>query len=665
MSDAKPCAYAIFHLNLAFSAIAKTERAKVIRACYWPILETVERDDLPLGVECSGWTLEEIARLDPAWVERFRQLLADGRCELVGSGYVQLIGPLAPFHVNLWNQKLGLDCYRQWLGARPKIALVNEMAYASGLVGVYRYAGYEGLVMERENVQLAHDRSMPDRGPWLADGLDGSALPLLWSDSLLFQKFQRWIHRDIGFGEYCDFLEKRVAARLNPLAVYCSDAEIFDYRPRRYHYEPESGAGDEWRRVAELFSWLRARLRFVSPSAALAETRKQGAPKRMRLNTASHPVPVKKQPKYNLARWAVGGRDDLRLNTLCHRLSQHLATSEERSADPERWRELCRFWSSDLRTHIEPNRFRVADRGLRAALRQYGASDALPNEPESLTPIEPERLSRLGVSLERDDANLTLRIQAERLRLTVNLRRGLTFKRLGFAAHHFQASVGTLPHGYFDDIDLGADFYSGGVIIELPGALKRIADLEPMEPELGWQDGFCLIRGRLDTELGPLVKTLRFRPAGETVWLRYDFPGWRRPLGTVRLGNITLAPEAFAGGLSLACHTGGETVERFALDRDCSHGAAVSSMISCATGLGAPTGALQIGDQARKLYLRWDPAACAAFPMLTHLKRPPSHMTRVAFSLAELDDTRRKGGTLPSFEFSVSPYLVDPAERPP
>ena len=38
-------------------------------------------------MEVSGFTLEEIAARDPAWIAAPRALIAQGRIELIGSGY--------------------------------------------------------------------------------------------------------------------------------------------------------------------------------------------------------------------------------------------------------------------------------------------------------------------------------------------------------------------------------------------------------------------------------------------------------------------------------------------------------------------------------------------------------------------------------------------------
>ena len=61
--------FAFFHLNLAFSSIEEERRGEVIARCYWPLLRLAERCG-PIGMEISGYTLEEIAARDPEWIGR-------------------------------------------------------------------------------------------------------------------------------------------------------------------------------------------------------------------------------------------------------------------------------------------------------------------------------------------------------------------------------------------------------------------------------------------------------------------------------------------------------------------------------------------------------------------------------------------------------------------
>ncbi len=633
-----PC-YAVFHMNLAFSSIPTEDRGKVIDRCYGPMLD-VAASGVPLGIPCSGWTLQEIERVRPQWMRRFSQLLKQGACELIGSGYVQLIGPLVPARVNDWNLDLGMACYEQLLGVRPKWALINEMAYSPSLLPLYKKHGFQGVVMERNNFETQTGASV-SADTRLASA-DGVTMPVLWADSILFQKFQRLIHGDIHEAEYHEHLEKCLL-RGEPLPIYCSDAEIFDFRPGRYHYEKQAHEG-EWSRIEALFHQLKGRFPWKLPRDIPAANSKGPA---VKTPDTRDPLPVKKQPKYNIARWSVTGRDDLKLNTLCHRLAQNPEDG------PAFRKQLCELWSSDLRTHIGEPRFLEAIEALNGLLEKRKLDGGFARGLDPGSPISAKALKEKGIELEQDAIYLKLRTAD--LSLSLNIRRGLAIKELGFARNGFRPLAGTLPHGYFHAIRMGADFYSGGLIVELPGQLKRITDLERMEPQYFWNNGQLAIQGDLETSLGTFRKTLFYSLGEQKLGLRYDFPGWERPFGTVRVANLTLAPEAFSKkNLFVRCHNGGEDLLSFKV-KPCNHGAAVSSLISCGAGFGATEGYLELADLENGLILEWDPAACAAFPMLIHQPDPPSHFTRLIFSLAEMDDTRKPGGAMPPFQFTLRP----------
>lgn len=640
-------AYLVFHLNLAFSSITEQQRPMVIERCYTPLLDLIEQHGLPIGVEMTGWTLRQIQQLAPAWVSRFRRLLAEGRCELIGSGYVQLIGPLVPHAVNQWNQRLGLEDYAALLDQRPQLALINEMAFASGLVPVYLEAGYRGMIMDRDNVRLAlglQDHAYEDV-PSHALGPAGESLPVLWTDSILFQKLQRLAHGETGLADYLHYFRKRAASATRPLAAYCNDAEIFDFRPGRFAEEAAQHGDSEWLRVARLLEYLAENegVVWLAPSAALAASLAGNPEDARSLTSIRQPVPVKKQAKYNLSRWAVSGRNDLWLNSQCHRLMQ---AGPEQAAD---WRELCELWASDLRTHLTGERWQAVCRDLQKRLPA----------PEEAAPAATSSVPPSDWKISESADGILLSIETADLQLTLKRRKGLTVHSLAFRSQGFVPVVGTLPHGYFESIDYGADFYTGGVIVELPGEHRRITDLVPAAA--GFLDGAdeLAISTRIDTAAGPIEKILSIPRHGERLRLSFTFPGWTRPRGIVRLGTTTLLPEAFRGTLSLRCKNGGEADEIFPLDRNCDHGHPSSSLVSSTTGLGATDGRLVIGDATRALRLSWDPARTAALPLLVHQRIPPSHLTRIVFSLAELDDTSRPEGLLPGFTYTIEPEHRD------
>ncbi|HXL98818.1 MAG TPA: hypothetical protein VN932_02735, partial [Rhizomicrobium sp.] len=397
--------FALFHCNLAFSSIEEEQRGEVIRRCYWPLLELAQKHG-PIGLEATGFTLEEIAARDPDWIARTHALIASGRIELIGSGYAQIIGPLVPARVTEENLKLGNQVYDRLLGARPTLALVNEQAYSAGLVGLYLDAGYRAIAMDWDNPGANHPawpaetRHLPQR----AVGSDGRDIGLLWTSTVAFQKLQRFAHGDIALDDYLDYLRERGGPDERVLCVYASDAEIFDFRPGRYRTEEIVSGESEWARLEQAFAAMEQAL--VAPSAALALSSNTNANRKLHLETPACPVPVKKQRKYNLSRWAVTGRDDIAINAACQRIYESLVATD---AGDAAWKELCYLWSSDFRTHITEKRWaafaerlKKVDqsttsplRGGRSAQRSgWGdggdASNTVP-PPEPASPVRPPR----------------------------------------------------------------------------------------------------------------------------------------------------------------------------------------------------------------------------------------------------------------------------------
>ena len=660
-------AFLQFHLNLAYSSLPASARAEVIRRCYHPLLDLVEDTGIPVGIELPSWTLRQIRSLDPTWVERFRMMLESQKCELIGSGYTQLIGPLVPYELNVWNQRFGTDDYQAILGTRPRLAMVNEMAYSTGLVDVYRSAGYEGIIMDRDNVRLA--LGIEDQGyesvPSVALGTNGKALPVLWSDSILFQKLQRYAHGDITSGDYLDYFGKRAAVSVRPLAVYCNDAEVFDYRPGRFREESSLNSDGEWKRIKKILDKISQSddVQWLSPTAALQESVAAVAGPAQLLSSITQPVPVKKQAKYNLSRWAVTGRNDLWINTLCHRVCCALQGSRQ----PEHWRSLCELWASDLRTHVTSDRWQETGEKVSQLCDALGVqADYLEREEDRDGSAEDISLSagaQFSVGkfkLACDAEQIYVSIESPSLRLVLNLRRGLTIHSLAFKTHGFVPIIGTVPHGYFDSIEYGADYYSAGVIVELPAEHRRVTDLERVIPSVRHEAGNLLVSCVVETFKGPIAKRYLISERDESVDMNVTLRGWDRPHGIVRVGTVTLLPEAFGPSLSLECANGGNSLERFELDRECDHTRPSSSLVSSTTGLGATTGVLTIGDESTRLEIKWDPARCAAFPMMIHRDTKPRSLTRLMFSLAELDDTSRPEGGFPAFGFRLSPApLVD------
>ena len=654
--------YAIFHLNLFYSSIEEEQRHEVLRRCYWPLLRIAQDLGLPFGLEASGHTLELVAEIDPGWVETLRHLVTDGPCEWVGSGYAQLIGPLVPAQVNAKNLQLGHEVYKRLLGVRPKLAFVNEQAYSAGLVQHYLDSGYQAMVMEWENP--AHDHPEWDPAmqylPQRACGTEGQSIPLIWNKSLAFQKFQRHVHGEMSMADYLEFLGQHCCASPRTFPIYGNDAEIFDFRPGRYDTEASIHPEGEWTRIHKLCEALQYDSRFdwIQPSEVLALQHVSGADCPLRLESTANPIPVKKQSKYNVLRWGVTGRNDSALNATCWQL--HESLQRQPYSQKEYWKELCVLWSSDFRTHITQQRWDSLQARLRV-LQQTQLSlpifESTHLDRNTLSPLGPAQWSS-----HRDGAVLT--VESGTVKLQVNCSKGLAIHGLWIKGVSEVPLIGTLPHGYYQDIAMGADYFSGHLVFESP-TQPKLTDLAVVDPDIQFLDGGNVVKisGEISSRLGLIRKELLLSYEGQ-VTLRYQLDWADVPAGVLRLGHITLNPAAFqVEDLQLVTHNGGYSPEVFSLqESSVDHGRPVSFLVSANNGFGNTEGGVLLQDRCTTVDIGISMAQGYLIPLLTVRPMTPSYFCRVSFSAMEFDDTTRGIGHASlcrTYEITIGARIAD------
>lgn len=633
-------AFSFFHLNLAYSAISVERRKEVIEKCYWPLLKLARSRNLPFGIEASAWTLETIAEIDPSWLQELRDLVVNGSCEFIGCGYAQVIGPLVPAIVNEANLRIGMQRYKVLLGLKPKLALINEQAFSSGLVQLYKDAGYEALIMEWNNPARAHPE-WPSEWRYLpqyAIGLNGSELPIIWNESISFQKVQRYVHGEMELDEWMRYFESHKSESVRAFPIYGNDVEVFDFRPGRYMTEAPIEES-EWQKIENMYAALESAkgIEMVLPSEVLKLLSVPGAGNKLELGTAAFPVPVKKQDKYNLLRWAVTGRDDLKINTICWGISKAM---EQVGASEADWQELCYLWSSDFRTHITEQRWDEYRKRLALAEEKWaGAVEKLGGEQAGNSHYASEKNSN---AIEVTRSGRFVDISGSRFKLRLNALKGLALEYLIDHSISDQSLCGTIHHGYFDHIKWAADYYSGHLIYESPGR-PRVTDLAKVAPVVKAEKQHAAVSATIKTSLGEVYKEWLIDERKGIVSLRYSISWPEINFGSLRLGFVTLNPEVFDPDTTFVrTHNGGNEQEEFALDKvDFDHGAPVSFLISANQAFGMTEGVVEIGDSTKTLTLQLDKTKAAAVGLLLNRVVQDGFLTRFAYSLKELDDTCR------------------------
>ncbi|MGJ0298624.1 hypothetical protein NG744_06650 [Aliarcobacter cryaerophilus] len=627
--------YKIYHANLAFSAIPEEQLADVIDKCYFPLLDFVEKSKTKIGLEISGYSLEIIQNIRPAWITKFKELKNLDLIELIGSGYMQIIAPLVPYKVNLQNQKIGLETYINILGIIPKIVFVNEQTFSKSLVDLYHEVGYEALIMEWNNSYSLNKKIKKDfvYSPIIVKGIK-KELPILWSDSILFQKFQRTVHGERDMDFYIDFV-KQYTKEHKAIPIYSSDLEIFNFRPGRFETE-ELIKNDEWKIIADIIKNLKQFCQFELPSKILEKSLNKN--QKISLTTSSNPIIVKKQDKYSLSRWAACGRDANYINTLCFRYFQKIKNSK----DIFQWKFLLKYWGSDYRTHITEDKWKKAIADL-----------------EKVTNLKlDKKLSLKETNQYFLEKSHYIIFEKNDLKIIFDKKKGLTLDSIFIGNKKFP--ICTLKHGELDLIKHGADFFTGTTIIE-SAETKKISDLIEVEKINFYEIDDNNFKIEVSIEMKQGIKELKSWTIDTKKYniefdLLLDCPIFIR--GSIRVGVITLDKTfALKNGI-IKVKNGNKYYEKIELkNSEINQHTSKSLTQSSVSGLGCTNGITKFKNDDFSFKIELDREKSYPFVMLQNNKDKFGYLTRLYFSLQELDDTLKESQKNSKYNLNYVVYL--------
>jgi hypothetical protein len=233
-----------------------------------------------------------------------------------------------------------------------------------------------------------------------------------------------------------------------------------------------------------------------------------------------------------------------------------------------------------------------------------------------------------------------LNIETSEQRLRLNCRRGLAVDGWWNKRLSPLPLLGTLPHGYFDNIQYGADYYTGHLVMETAGRHK-ITDLCAVDPQWKIIDDNLEIYANIETPLGRVDKIIRVCSRLAQFQLIYKFYWPSCPIGTLRLGHLTLNPEAFRERkLFFRTHNGGDFPETFQpAGHPLNHLAPVSTLVSANAALGMTSGKIELGDFSKTLRIEVDKAMAALTGHVVYAPVDNTYLYRLVLSAMEMDDT--------------------------
>lgn len=248
--------------------------------------------------------------------------------------------------------------------------------------------------------------------------------------------------------------------------------------------------------------------------------------------------------------------------------------------------------------------------------------------------------------------------------------RGGAIDRLLFPRIADRPLVGTIPHGHFEEIAYTPDFYSGHVVALTESGEKR-ADLARVtvrrREALSGPVRTC-VESVFESSFGPWRKRLRVYRNAPRIELVHDLSFHDARLASLRLGMVTLRPEAWdLASLSFGTVNGGPDVEWHALGAGAKLGQsqAVSSAVSATSCLGATEGWVALRDRTHGVLVSTDRARAATAAMLDFEAVDDGFFCRLTHTAAETDETRASflRGRL-TFAFSIEGFRAEDQELP-
>ncbi len=622
--------YSLFHLNTSFSSIEKNDQQMLIKKCYWPLLEIIEKNDFKIAIELSGKTLLDIFKLDKIWIKKFKSLLDNKKCELIGSGFSQVIGPLVPEEITQKNIIFGNQIYKKILNKIPKIGLINEQAFSKSMIKIYNKF-YDAIIIDWINAKanVNEQKIQDDAYPCFLKDDFNNKIKVIWSNSIAFQKFQRFIFDEISFKNFIKYVDG--SKKNNFCCIYSNDAEVFNFRAKRFGAENKI-ALDEWKKILsvyEYFYYKRKKYKFVSFSSLL----KVNIKKSYKVTNCKNPIIVKKQAKYNINRWAVCGKDNLLLNTYCWQIYKYLKNKKNEKL----WKKLCELWGSDYRTHTTKKKWLHCKNQLEKIIKRYKINKKIRN-----TKYQEIKKIDYNNQILRNKNFITFK--NKNFLVSFNVKKGLAIENLIDRQVSTQSLLGTIVQGDIKNYGSSSDFFSGNFSILKKRNLLRFSDLSQCNYKIFQKSKNLYLLNAIikDKESKIIVKkNILIDMIKKIVKIKLDLNNV--PDSIVRLFKMTINPNIFnEKQLAIKTHNGGKNFEHFNINEDLNHGTSienVSNYTSSNSSFGITKEQIIFGDKQKSIIFEIDKSLSSLVAMLEYTKLKQKFFLRLFFSAYESDDT--------------------------
>lgn len=635
----KKFAYLFFHLNLFFSSLPENKRKEVIKKCYWPLLNLIDKSDFNIGIEITGWTLNEINKLDQKWIILFKKLLLQNKTYLIGSSYTQAIFPLIPAKVNSFNIIYGKQIYKKILNQVPKIAYVNEQCFSKSVVDLYKSQKYQTLIMDWDCIK--NNKNINQKFKFYPQKLKGNknTIDVLWNSSTNFQNFQKTIHSKLSELKYLEIFKKVNKSQEGIVNIYGSDVEIFDFRLKRFENESKilNQNSSEWQKISEVLSeFKKKKFNFLNlNNLNKINFRSKFEKNLIDITSLKNNLPTKKQIKYNPLRWYVGGQDNYRLNTACWRI--YLNSNKNNDI----LKKLCYYWSSDFRTHIEKKRWKKIFSQIKKEENKF-------SKKISVTKFLVRKFNKGNLRRNKyllENGKNSIFYNDAKYFFEFDKERGLTLNSFGLFKGKLKCRYLTkYNQGFYYNDKLNADFYNGHNVVE--NANFKFSDLDQRgDIKITKKNNFIILSNQFYKENIVYIEKKWFFDTQEKILFLYNkIKTFNEKFLTMRCNYFNLNHKIFElQKLKISTKNGGLSKETFNLNENESfhHDETLSPKFSSQNCLGNTDGNINFSDHKNEINFKIFNEVGISAPMLNFQRdKFNSYFLRLLTSFQENNDIK-------------------------
>jgi hypothetical protein len=166
-------------------------------------------DDFPglkVSMELDAYLYEEVAKEDPACIERLKRYIREGKAGVDGGTYGQPFGQDYGWEPNIRHLTFGRRAIRETLGVDVRAFLVEEQWFHPQLPQLLRQAGFRYASLQNQN----SGQVMPMNEPMIRwRGIDGTVIPAVPANNLQVSCVRQYT-------DYSEF-EDRLKTYVRPL----------------------------------------------------------------------------------------------------------------------------------------------------------------------------------------------------------------------------------------------------------------------------------------------------------------------------------------------------------------------------------------------------------------------------------------------------------------